>query len=83
VTSIGEVKLALEQSCESLRDAYRCVREAQGALDEAVGLLDKASADHHQPLVPPEFTKAGEMFADELELIVTSLELARRLTVEL
>lgn len=83
MTSIGEVKLALEQSCELLRDAYRCVREAESALVEAVDVLGKASANHHQPLLPPEFAKAREMFADELELIVTSLELARRLTTEL
>ncbi|MFC6091081.1 hypothetical protein Q5530_25240 [Saccharothrix sp. BKS2] len=83
MTSIGEVKLALDQGCELLRDAYRCVREAQGALDEAVDALGKASANHHQPLVPPEFARAREMFEDELELIVASLELARRLTTEL
>lgn len=83
MTSIGEVKVALEQSCELLRDAYRCVREAQSALDEAADILAKASANHPEPLLPPEFAKARERFADELELIVTSLELARRLTVEL
>ncbi len=83
MTSIGEVKVAVEQSCELLRDAYRCVREAQSALDEAVDVLAKASANHHEPLLPPAFAKAREQFADQLELIVTSLELARRLSVEM
>ncbi|QFZ16541.1 hypothetical protein [Saccharothrix syringae] len=83
MTSIGEVKLALEQSCEHLRDAYRCVREAQDSLDEAVDILVKAGAHHPESLVPPEFARAREKFADELELIVVSLEQVRRLTVEL
>jgi exonuclease VII small subunit len=83
VTSVGEVRLALEQSCEFLRDAYRSVREAQTALDEAVDILLDASADHHESLVPPGFLAAGERFADELELIVGSLELVQRLAVEL
>ncbi|WP_033441122.1 hypothetical protein [Saccharothrix sp. NRRL B-16314] len=83
MTSVGEIKLALEQSCELLRDAYRSVREAQHALDEAVDILVSASADHHESLVPAGFVKAGERFADELELIVGSLELVQRLAVEL
>ena len=83
MTSVGEVKLALEQSCEFLRDAYRSVREAQNALDEAVEILVAAGADHHESLVPEGFAAAGEKFADELELIVGSLELVQRLAVEL
>ncbi|GAB2988930.1 hypothetical protein [Saccharothrix stipae] len=83
MTSVGEIKLALEQSCQFLRDAYRSVREAQGALDEAVDILLEASADHHESLVPAGFLAAGEKFADELELIVGSLELVQRLAVEL
>jgi hypothetical protein len=83
VTSVGEIKLALEQSCEFLRDAYRSVREAQNALDEAVDILLDASADHHESLVPAGFARAGERFADELELIAGSLELVQRLAVEL
>ncbi|MGM1064253.1 hypothetical protein [Saccharothrix sp. Mg75] len=80
---MGEIRVALDQSCEFLRDAYRCVREARDALDEAVGLLSAASAHHPESLVPPEFTKAGEMFADELELIVGSIELVQRVSGEL
>jgi len=34
-------------------------------------------------LVPAGFVKAGEGFADELELIVGSLDLVQRLAVEL
>jgi len=83
VTSVGEVRLALEQSCELLRDAYRSVREAQAALDEAVDVLVDASANHHESLVPAGFLKARERFADELELIVGSLDLVQRLAVEL
>jgi hypothetical protein len=83
VTSVGEIRLALEQSCEFLRDAYRSVREAQNALDEAVDILLDASADHHESLVPAGFVAAGEKFADQLELIVGSLELVQRLAVEL
>lgn len=83
MTSVGEIKLALEQSCEFLRDAYRSVREAQSALDEAVDILVQASANHPESLVPAGFVKAGEGFADELELIVGSLELVQRLAVEL
>ncbi|MEV0679804.1 hypothetical protein AB0I60_25085 [Actinosynnema sp. NPDC050436] len=83
MTSVGEVKLALERSCELLRDAYRSVREAQAALDEAVDLLAEASTNHHESLVPAEFVKARERFADELDLIVGSLDLVQRLAVEL
>ncbi|WP_447005482.1 hypothetical protein ACRAKI_02800 [Saccharothrix isguenensis] len=83
MTSVGEVRIALEQSCELLRDAYRSVREAQHAVDEAVDILVAASAHHHESLVPAGFVKAGERFADELELIVVSLELVQRLAVEL
>jgi hypothetical protein len=83
MTSVGEIKLALEQSCEFLRDAYRSVREAQNALDDAVAILVEASADHHESLVPAGFVAAGEGFADELELIVGSLDLVQRLAVEL
>ncbi len=83
MTSVGEIKLALEQSCELLRDAYRSVREAQAALDEALEILVDASANHHESLVPAGFVKAGERFADELDLIVGSLDLVQRLAVEL
>lgn len=83
MTSVGAVRLALEQSCELLRDAYRSVREAQHALDEAVDILLEAGADHHESLVPAGFAAAGEKFAAELELIVGSLELVQRLAVEL
>lgn len=83
MASVGDVKLALEQSCEFLRDAYRSVREAQSALDEAVAILVEASANHPESLVPAGFVKAGEVFADELERIVGSLELVQRLAVEL
>jgi len=83
VATVGEIRVALDQSCEFLRDAYRCVREARDALDEAVGLLVAASANHPESLVPPEFTKAGELFADELELIVGSIELVQRVSGEL
>ncbi|WP_367132733.1 hypothetical protein [Saccharothrix sp. HUAS TT1] len=83
MASVGEVRVALEQSCEFLRDAYRSVREAKNALDEAVDILLQASADHHESLVPAGFVAAGERFADELELIVGSLELVQRLAVEL
>ncbi|WP_433267975.1 hypothetical protein ACQPZF_03020 [Actinosynnema sp. CS-041913] len=83
MTSVGEIRLALEQSCELLRDAYRSVREAQAALEDAVGLLTEASANHHESLVPAAFVKAGERFADELDLIVGSLDLVQRLAVEL
>ncbi|MBB5956464.1 galactose-1-phosphate uridylyltransferase [Saccharothrix tamanrassetensis] len=83
MTSVGEIRLALEQSCELLRDAYRSVREAQAALDEAVDVLAQASTTHHESLVPAGFVKAGERFADELDLIVRSLDLVQRLAVEL
>lgn len=83
MTSVGDVKLALEQSCEFLRDAYRSVREAQSALDEAVDLLVEAGANHPESLVPAGFVLAAERFPDELELIVGSLELVQRLAVEL
>ena len=83
MTSVGDVRVALEQSCEYLRDAYRSVREAKTALDEAVDILVAASADHHESLVPAGFAAAGERFDDELERIVGSLELVQRLAVEL
>ncbi|MEU5694887.1 hypothetical protein [Actinosynnema sp. NPDC020468] len=83
MTSVGEVKLALERSCELLRDAYRSVREAQSALDEALEVLADAGANHHEELVPPGFLSAKEGFADELERLVGSLELVQRLAVEL
>ncbi|MBW4719035.1 hypothetical protein [Saccharothrix obliqua] len=83
MTSVGEVRLALEQSCDVLRAAYRSVREAQDALDEAVDLLVEAGANHPEPLVPAGFARARERFADELELIVGCLDLVQRLAVEL
>ncbi|GAA0217278.1 hypothetical protein GCM10010492_13880 [Saccharothrix mutabilis subsp. mutabilis] len=83
MTSVAEVRLALEQSCELLRDAYRSVREAQSALDEAMDILTEAGANHPEPLVPAGFAKAREKFADELDLIVRSLDVVQRLAVEL
>ncbi|XVV04435.1 hypothetical protein ACQPW3_03180 [Actinosynnema sp. CA-248983] len=83
MTSVAEVRLALEQSCELLRDAHRSVREAQSALDEAMDILTEAGANHPEPLVPAGFAKAREKFADELDLIVRSLDLVQRLAVEL
>lgn len=83
MTSVGDVKLALEQSCEFLRDAYRSVREAESALDEALEVLAEADANHQDSLVPAGFLKAKEGFADQLELMVGSLDLVQRLVVEL
>jgi hypothetical protein len=83
VTSVGDVKLVLEQSCERLREVYRAVRDAQGSLDEAVEVLVEAWANHPESLVPAGFVKAGERFAEELELIVSTLELVQRLAWEL
>ncbi|GGP34392.1 hypothetical protein [Saccharothrix coeruleofusca] len=83
MTSVAEVKLALEQSCEFLRDAYRSVREAESALDDALEVLAEADANHQDALVPPGFLKAKEGFAAQLELIVRSLDLVQRLTAEL
>jgi prefoldin subunit 5 len=83
VTSVAEVKIALEQSLEYLRDSYRSVHEAQRALDAAVDLLTEAGANHPESLVPAGFAAAKERFADQLELMVGSLELVQRLAVEL
>ncbi|RKT52375.1 hypothetical protein [Saccharothrix australiensis] len=83
MTSVGEIKLALEQSCELLRDAYRCVREAQSALEEALDVLVEAGANHPESLVPAGFALAAERFADQLDLIVGSLDLVQRLAAEL
>ncbi|GAA3847301.1 hypothetical protein GCM10022243_11740 [Saccharothrix violaceirubra] len=83
MTSVGEVKLRLEQGCELLGDVYRCVREAQTALDEALELLAEVDATSGEDLVPAGFVTARERFADELELIVVSQELVRRLSAEL
>lgn len=83
MSSIAEVKVALEQSCEYLRDAYRSVREAQLALDEAVEILGEAGANHPESLVPAAFAGAKERFADQLDLMVGTLELVQRLVVEL
>lgn len=83
MTSVSDVKVALEQSCELLRDAYRSVREAQQALDDAVELLHDASANHPESLLPKEFQAAKERFGEQLDLMVGSLELVQRLAVEL
>ncbi|MCS7479003.1 hypothetical protein ACFFQW_46955 [Umezawaea endophytica] len=83
MTSVAEVKVALELSCDHLRDAYRSVREAQKALDEAVELLSDAGANHPEPLVPAGFAAAKDRFPDQLSLMVNSLELVQRLAVEL
>jgi hypothetical protein len=83
MTSVAEVKVALELSCEHLRDAYRSVHEAQKALDAAVDLLVEAGANHQESLLPAGFTAAKEKFPDQLGLMVNSLELVQRLAVEL
>ncbi|WP_199441200.1 hypothetical protein [Umezawaea beigongshangensis] len=83
MTSVADVKAALELACEHMRDSYRSVREAQQALDEAVEILGEAGSNHHESLLPPEFTRAGERFGELLELMVRSLEAAQRLSGEL
>jgi hypothetical protein len=83
VTSVAEVKVALELSCDHLRDAYRSVREAQKALDDAVELLIDAGANHPESLLPAGFAAAKDGFPDQLSLMVNSLELVQRLAVEL
>ena len=83
MSSVAEVKVALEQVCEFLREAYRSVRSAQQALDEAVEILTESSSNHHESLLPPEFVRAKERFPDQLELMVVSLERIQRLAVEL
>lgn len=83
MASVAEVKVALEQSGEYLRDAYRSVREAQQTLDEAVEILVEAGRNHHEPLLPPEFARAKEGFGPQLELMVRSLESVQRLSLEL
>ncbi|ACU34510.1 hypothetical protein KCV87_17820 [Actinosynnema pretiosum subsp. pretiosum] len=83
MTSVAEVRLALEQVAEGLQDAYRLAREAQDLLVDAVDVLAEAGENHHEELVPPAFLRAREAFPDELELIVSSLELVQRLAAEL
>ncbi|MEO6084372.1 MAG: hypothetical protein ABIQ18_14830 [Umezawaea sp.] len=83
MTSVAEVKIALELSCDHLRDAYRSVHEAQKALDAAVELLLEAGANHPESLLPAGFAAAKDGFPDQLALMVNSLELVQRLAVEL
>jgi len=83
MASIGEVRAALEQASEILREAYRSVRSAQEGLDEAVAILVESSENHPESLLPPEFVRAKERFPDQLELMVGTLERIQRLTVEL
>lgn len=83
MTSVAEVKVALELSLEHLRDAYRSVHEAQRSLEAAVDLLVEAGANHPESLVPAGFVAAKERFADQLDLMAGSLELVQRLAVEL
>ncbi|HEX6342728.1 hypothetical protein [Umezawaea sp.] len=83
MTSVAEVKVALELSCDHLRDAYRSVHEAQKALDAAVELLVEAGANHPEPLLPAGFAAAKDGFPDQLTLMVNSLELVQRLATEL
>ncbi|MFS8104363.1 hypothetical protein LFM09_45380 [Lentzea alba] len=83
MASIAEVRAALEQASEILREAYRSVRSAQESLDEAVATLADSSENHHESLLPPEFVRAKERFPDQLELMVGTLERIQRLTVEL
>jgi hypothetical protein len=45
--------------------------------------LTEAGANHPESLVPAGFAAAKERFADQLELMVGSLELVQRLAVEL
>ncbi|WP_394614054.1 hypothetical protein JNUCC0626_29785 [Lentzea sp. JNUCC 0626] len=83
MASIGEVRAALEQAGEILRESYRNVRTAQEDLDEAVTILAESSENHHESLLPPEFVRAKERFPDQLELMAGTLERIQRLTVEL
>lgn len=83
MTSVAEVKVALELSCDHLRDAYRSVHEAQKALDAAVELLVEAGANHPESLLPAGFAAAKDGFPDQLTLMVNSLELVQRLATEL
>ena len=83
MASIAEVRAALEQASEILRESYRNVRSAQDGLDEAVAILTESSENHHESLLPPEFVRAKERFPDQLELMVGTLERIQRLTVEL
>ena len=83
MASIAEVRAALEQASEILRESYRSVRSAQEGLDEAVAILSESSENHHESLLPPEFVRAKERFPDQLELMVGTLERIQRLTVEL
>jgi hypothetical protein len=83
MASIAEVRAALEQASEILRESYRSVRSAQEGLDEAVAFLAESSENHHESLLPPEFVRAKERFPDQLELMVGTLERIQRLTVEL
>lgn len=83
MTSVEEVRAALNLVSDHLRAAYQQVSEAHQRLSEAVAILTAASRTHPRSLVPPELTKACDHASEQLSLVAGAMEAVERFSCRL
>lgn len=69
MSSIEQLRFALEQVREHLDEASACAGSARRLLAQAQTVLDDVDRDHHESLTPPEMRHADSEIDRALVLI--------------
>ncbi|MCP2262041.1 hypothetical protein LX15_005773 [Streptoalloteichus tenebrarius] len=73
MSSIAELRAALEAVREQLRVAHAASSSARESLEESRSLFLDVGRNHPEPLLPPELAKALDQVDHALSLVVAAI----------